>query len=237
MTHAESLTIVPAAIAPEPRASLFALEENLLALIDCEELVTPQQEEEYFADLGKALAATVDKRQRVAEFLAHLGSQIELAKQERKRLEARQAHLETVQERLESFVVRTIEQLPRDAKGKLRRLEGHSVSLSACGMAASVEVLDEAALPPYCRKVEIKMPLPLWETILDSIDFDLRDKVLSQIGKPHFEASKTTILEAIEFTAGAEAIAEAKKSGALSIASEEVPGARLNINRHRLVIK
>ena len=229
----EPLTLVPA---PETRATLYVLEEGLLALLDTEELVSEEQQAAFLEDLGRQLAVARDKREGVGRFLLHLESQIELAAAERKRLTERQARFESARDRLKAHVVGVIERLGPDERGKLRKLEGHTLTLSAPGLASAVEITDETALPMSCRTIEVRMPADLWEQVLDSIEFDLRDEVRLKMGKPAFEPSKTRIKQAIEMAAGAE-VGVAKASGALSVQHESVPGARLNLNRHRLEVK
>ena len=68
-----ALTVVSSPI------TLYQIEEQLQALFDSAELVAPEQETEFMAELSKAIEKAVDKRQRVAEFIAHCQSQIVLA--------------------------------------------------------------------------------------------------------------------------------------------------------------
>lgn len=229
-----TLQIVPTPAAVR-KASLFELEESLAAFLDSADTITPDQEEEYLQDLGVAIVAAVDKRQRFHEFLTHLESQAAMATTEIQRLQARKASIEATHDRLEQYVVGVIEKLGPDAKGKLRKLEGHTVTLSARGVAAKVEILDEALLPASCRRVSLKLPADLWEHILDCVDLDLRCQILDAGTTPQQEPSKSTTMKALESAIGKDVIEREKQAGSLSIASAEVPGAQLLINRHTLV--
>ena len=64
------LAVVPSpAVTAEP---LYVIEDQLAALIETAELVSPQQELEFRAEFQAALTTAVDKRDRVGQFLAHL---------------------------------------------------------------------------------------------------------------------------------------------------------------------
>lgn len=229
-----SLALVPS---PAHKSSLFELEESLVALLDTADLVSPEDEAIFEQDLSTALSQAVDKRQNFHEFLCHLESQAETASKEIERLRAWKAHVVAVQERLESYCVSVIERIGPDLKGKLKRLEGRTVTLSARGMVPQVEITDESQLPASCRRVEVKLPADLWAELLDSVDFDVRGKLIAAAGEnPKTEASRSTIKTLLEEKIGP-AIEEHKKAGALSVQHADVPGARLNLNRHYLVRK
>lgn len=226
-----------ASLALVPKPSLFDLEESLQALLDTAELVTPEDELIFEQDLSTALTHAVDKRQKFHEFLCYLESQTELAGKELERLRTRKSRLEATHDKLERYCVSVIERIGPDEKGKLKRLEGHTVTLSARGMASQVEITDESQLPASCRRVEVKLPADLWAELLDSVDFDVRGKLIAAAGEsPKTEASKSTIKALLEEKIGP-AIEENKKAGALSVQHADVPGARLNLNRHYLVRK
>ena len=115
------------AVVPSPAvtaAPLYVIEDQFASLIETAELVSPEQELEFRAEFQAALTAAVDKRDRVGQFLAHLEHQIDFARFEIDRLRQRKATCERALERLENYVIGTIETLGTDDKGKYRRLEG-----------------------------------------------------------------------------------------------------------------
>src|SRR4030095_9022596 len=121
------------AVVPSPAvtaASLYVIEDQLAALIETAELVSPEQEQEFRAEFQAALAAAVEKRDRVGQLLAHLEQQIDFAKFEIDRLRQRKAAFERALARLEDYVIGTIENLGTDSKGKYRTLEGKSTTFS-----------------------------------------------------------------------------------------------------------
>jgi hypothetical protein len=111
------------AVVPSPAvtaASLYLIEDQLAALIETAELVSPEQEQEFRGEFQVALTAAVEKRDRVGQFLAHLEQQIAFARFEIDRLRQRKATCERALERLENYVIGTIENLGTDSKGKYR---------------------------------------------------------------------------------------------------------------------
>jgi hypothetical protein len=121
------------AVVPSPAvtaAPLYVIESYLAALVETAELVPPEQELAFRAELQSALMTAVDKRDRVGQFLAHLEQQIEFASFEIDRLKQRKANFECVLARLEAYVIETIENLGTDDKGNYRTLEGRTTTFS-----------------------------------------------------------------------------------------------------------
>lgn len=149
--------------------TLFDAEEGLTALLDSAELVAPEQEAEFLAEFEAALTTAVEKRDRVAGRLAKLEAQQAYAAAEIKRLQAYKKSAEAQQERLENYITYVIERMGRDAKGKYRKLEGRSSTLSLHVCPPSVEVEDEAQIPQDFRSVTVTMPAATWEDVLHSL--------------------------------------------------------------------
>ena len=212
---------------PPPRSpSLYTLEDGLQTLLDTAEMVTPEEQAEFAADLEAALAATVQKRDRVGWFMAHIEGQTALAAAEIKRLQTRKAFFEAVLERVETSVVRTIYNLGVDAKGKYRTLEGDTVSFSVRRCPATVAITDEATVPAAYKSVSITLPALTWEALLDALDIETRVKVLDEVKRPDSSVSKTLLKAAIE--AGAPDWKERLKGeGALPVSVPSVPGAAI----------
>jgi len=200
------------AVVPSPAvtaAPLYVIEEYLAALVETAELVPEDQERAFQAEFEAALTTAVEKRDRVGQFFAHLEQQIDFAKLEIDRLRQRKASYERAVERLEQYVIATIEHLGKDAKGKHRRLEGRTVTFSLRGCPPSVEVTDEAAVPAAFKALTIKLPATLWEVMLNALDVEERTVVLQQVRNPDVAVDKRGVKAAIErgaFVAGAELI-------------------------------
>ena len=212
---------------PPPRSlSLYTLEDGLQALLDSAEMVTPEEQAEFAAELEAALAVTVQKRDRVGWFMAHIEGQTALAATEIKRLQARKQFFEAALERIEASVVRTIRNLGVNAKGKYKTLEGETVSFRVRRCPATVAITDEAAVPVAYKSVSITLPAITWEALLDSLDIEARTKLLDEVRRPDSSVSKTLLKGAIEADAP-DWKERLKEEGALPVSVESVPGAAI----------
>ena len=196
-------------------ASLYLIEDQLAALIETAELVSPEQEQEFRGEFQVALTAAVDKRDRVGQFLTHLEQQIDFARLEIDRLRQRKATCERALARLQNYVIGTIENLGTDSKGKYRRLEGKTTTFSLRACPPSVEVTDETAIPSEYKVLLLKLPAVMWEQLLDGLEIEQRSAVLGQVKSPEVTVDKRLIKAAID-------------GGA------DVPGASLAMGRHSL---
>jgi hypothetical protein len=187
----ETLRLVPAT--PPAARPLYDLELHLAALLDTEDLVPEDQEREYALELHATLLATVEKRDRVGQFLSHLETQIAFAHAEVKRLQDRETFYTRAFERMESYVTRVIDSLGLDAKGKRKKLEGNTITLSLHGCDKRAEVTDELAVPTKYKRVTVTLPAETWELVCDSLDLDLRDQVLSEVKSPKVEVSTSLV--------------------------------------------
>jgi len=206
------------AVVPSPAvtaAPLYVIEDQLAALIETAELVSPEQEQEFRLEFQTALTAAVEKRDRVGQFLAHLEQQIDFARFEIDRLRQRRATCERALARLEEYVIETIEKLGTDSKGKYRTLEGKTTTFSLRACPPSVEVTDESAIPSQYKTLTLKLPAATWEQLLDGLEIEQRVAVLGQVKSPEVAVEKRSIKGAID-------------GGA------DVPGAGLATGRHSL---
>ena len=206
------------AVVPSPAvtaASLYLIEDQLAALIETAEMVSPEQEQEFRLEFQAALIAAVEKRDRVGQFLAHLEQQIGFAKFEMERLRQRKATCERALARLEGYVIETIENLGTDDKGKYRRLEGKTTTFSLRACPPSVEVTDESAIPANYKTLTLKLPAVTWEQLLDGLEIEQRAAVLGQVKSPEVSVDKRSMKAAMD-------------DGA------PVPGAGLVTGRHAL---
>lgn len=216
----ERKSAAPVDLVPAPAAklTLYALEEQLVAFADTAEMVSPEEEEQFLQEFQTALTAAVEKRDRVGQFMVHMEAQAALAAAEIKRLQERKQFYERALERIEQYVVRVIESLGVDVKGKPRKLEGNTMTFSIAKCPTSVEIKDEALVPAEYKSATITLPLPLWEELLDSLDLDFSGKVVDGVRKPAITVSKTAVKAALD-------------------AKTNVPGALLETGKKRLVRK
>jgi hypothetical protein len=191
-----NLAAVPS-LEPRVTLSLYAIEDQLVALADTLDIVPSEQEDELVARLGQALIQAIDKRDSMGRFLAHVDSQISFADTEIKRLQERKQAFVRLLERTETYVVRVIQSLGLDPKGKWQKLEGRTVTFSLRRQPASVVIDSEEDVPNAYRRATIKMAATLWEELLDSVDTDLACRVRG-VAKRSDEVSKSSVKEAIE---------------------------------------
>jgi Siphovirus Gp157 len=99
-----------------------------------------------------------------------------------------------------------------DSRGARRKLEGNTITFSARACPASVEIVDEAAVPAEFKTLTIRLPATTWERLLDSLDLEQRADLLGQVKRGECEVSKSGIKTAID-------------------AGASVPGAALSTNK------
>ena len=185
-----NLAAVPS-LEPRVTLSLYAIEDQLVALADTLDIVPSEQEDELVARLGQALIQAIDKRDSMGRFLAHVDSQISFADAEIKRLQERKQAFVRLLERTEAYVARVIQSLGPDPKGKWQKLEGRTVTFSLRRQPASVVIDSEGGVPNVYRRATIKMAATLWEELLDSVDADLACRVRG-VAKRSDEVSKSS---------------------------------------------
>jgi hypothetical protein len=125
-----------------PRGSLYEITDHLAALFDTIEMVeTPEDRLAIEAEIDRYLAAEIRKVDSVAGYLAHCETQSDFAAAEIKRLQERKALYERRFDRVKQYVIGVME-----FQG-LKKIEGQTSTLALRGCPASVDVLDEAAVP------------------------------------------------------------------------------------------
>jgi Siphovirus Gp157 len=195
-----TLTVVPNSTPPNstpPNSTLRALEARLTELEDTAALVPAEQEKEFFAELGAAMVAAVEKRDAVHNFMRRLEAQQASDALEIKRLTARQDYTAKLLERLEAYVVSVIRQLGQTEDGKWRKLAGKFVTFSIRNSPPAVTIADEQAVPAEFKSVTVTLPLTEWDALLDSLDLENHARLVGAIKKPAIACSKTAIKAAL----------------------------------------
>ena len=132
-------------------ATLYDAVEHVTVLLDTVDLVEdPEQREAIERDLASAIEAEIRKVDSVAQFLAHCESQQQFAAEEIKRLQERKQFWARKEDRLKGYI-----QVVMESAG-LKKLEGRTNTLSLRACPASVEVLDEAAVPEEYTVVKVE---------------------------------------------------------------------------------
>lgn len=213
-----STAIIP--VAP----SLFDLEQDLAALLDTEVFVSPDQEAEFRQELGAALEASIEKRDRVGQFIHHCVMQQDNCDAEVQRLQERKRSFAAAEQRIRRYVQVVIESLGTDAKGKPKKLEGKTVTFSLRAKPSAVEIVDEITVPAEYKSISVTLPLETWELICDEFRADDED------GDPMWTEMQRATAKAMR-SISKQAIKAAIDRGA------DVPGADLSIGGYSLVVK
>jgi hypothetical protein len=203
---------------PANCCTLYELEDNLQALANSIALAEDESARQLIlGEIGQALRKTKEKRDAVVAFLQHCELQQKFADSEIERIEKRKAFIGSVEEQLESYIVRLIEQFaPPDRKG-VQRLEGNVSGMRIQKNPDSVLITDLGAIPPAYKHVTLTMPAYVWEALLNCVGLDDRKEFESRVEKAEYRPDK-------------KAIAGELKNGA------EITGADLKFGGHRLVI-
>jgi hypothetical protein len=191
--------------------TLYSTEEQYLALLNTEDLVSPEQEAEFRAELADALKTAVEKRDKVAAFLRICRHHEDAIDTEVERLTKLKKNYVTGRERMQKYIVSVIEGMGTDAKGKYPSLKGETCVIGVRRGPGHIEVTDEAKVPAEYKTATVTMPAALWADIREVIN----DDVLQTEVRERFSVDKTAIKAAIE--AGTEVTGADLAFGGLSL--------------------
>ena len=204
--------------APQTALTLYDLEDNLAALVNTFEMVEEAETRKLILDdIGNALRQVKAKRDAVVGFLRHCEAQQQFADQEIERIKGRRDRIARLQEELEQYVVRVIDQFVVADRRGVKRLEGNFSSIRIQKNPDSVVITDEKALPLALKDAVLTMPAYVWEALLERLGKEDRAVFERQVKKCEFKPDKRALA------------AELKKA-------EEIPGADLKFGELRLVI-
>ena len=162
--------------------TLYELEDDLAAMLETGEGgIEPDQEAEYEQALAEALTKTVEKRDRCAQFLAHCDAQVKGIDAEISRLASLRDKFERAGDRMEDYIRRTILALGRDAKGKMRKLEGRTCCFSLAAKPAKAEITDEPVVPAIYKRVTVTAPATTWDELLGALFPEDRERILANV--------------------------------------------------------
>jgi len=203
---------------PQPALTLYEVEDNLAALANTFELVEEAEARQLILEeIGNALRRAREKRDALVGFLRHCEAQQRFADQEIERIKNRRDRIARLQEELELYVVRIIDQFVVPDRRGVKRLEGNFSSLRIQKNPDSVVITDEKTLPLALKDVVLTMPAYVWEALLERLGKEDRAAFEAQMKKCEFKPDKR-------------ALAGELKKG------EEISGADLKFGELRLVI-
>lgn len=147
--------------------SLYELEQDLQSFLDTEDLVSPEQEQVFRAELASAIQASVEKRDRVGQFIRHCELQARNCDEEIKRLQSRKRTFDNAEKRVRGYVQSVIESLALATNGKTQKLEGKIVTFSLRAKPPSVEITDESAIPVEYKHITFTVSKTLVKEALE----------------------------------------------------------------------
>jgi hypothetical protein len=198
--------------------TLYEIEDTLSAFVETVDLAPDDATRQLvLEEIGQAVRKAKDKRDAVVAFLRHCEQQQAFAEIEMERIERRKEFIGRVQEELERYVVRVIEQFATPDRRGIKRLEGNVSTLRIQKNADSVLITDAVAIPLAQKDVVLTMPAYVWEALLQIVGAKDRKEFESRV-------------ERLEYKPDKRAIAADLKSGVA------VPGADLKFGDLRLVI-
>lgn len=145
--------------------TLYALEENLVALLDSQELTEgdEQAQLEILREIAQANQLAIDKRDNLIRFFRHLDLQEQNIDTEIQRLSELKASYARGHERLEKYVISVMEELVPQPKKGAKKLEGSIGVLTLKKNPDSVAIEDETLIPRQYKTATIKVDADAWE--------------------------------------------------------------------------
>lgn len=134
--------------------TLYQIEDDLQALLESEEMVTPEREQEYRLQLAEQLKLAVDKRERVGQFIRSCDLMKANIKAEIERLKALSDRYDTAQDRAEAYAAFAIQQMGADTRGNYPKLVGRTIELSVARNPESVEIDDPELIPEEFKDIK-----------------------------------------------------------------------------------
>jgi hypothetical protein len=202
--------------------SLYAVEDDLQALLTTEEGMAPEDEEQRVAiltEIAQTHGAAVAKRDRVAHVCLALEHRDDAVDSELARLQELKQKWAREKKRFHNYIIDVLEKYaPADKRG-VKRLVGNTSELSLAKNPDSTEVWDEKLVPLHLCETTIKMTGAQYSALLDNL-------VAAELKQEAFLLASSS--------ASVPRKAEIKKAIKAGV---KVPGASLKPESKRLVVK
>ena len=181
--------------------TLYEIEDTLQALVNSMAGVDDVSERNaILEEIGQALQATKEKRDRVAAFLRHCDLQKRFADEEIERIEKRKHFIARVQAELERRVIQVVEQFaPPDRRG-VKRLQGNSSAMRIQKNPDCVIVADPNMVPAAFKAAVVTMPAYAWDALMNCLDPEERKEIELLVEKIDYRPDKRAI--ALELKGG-----------------------------------
>lgn len=157
--------------APPVPTTLYAIEDDLSALLNSIEMIPESDQEARLQILDEiALATDAAKRKRdgVARYIKTLGHMQELCKAEEKLLAAKRRAIENHEERIRNYVRNLVDQHAPQVKKGARKLAGNVFELALRKGKDGIEI-DERLVPAQYKRASVELSLEAWETITEAL--------------------------------------------------------------------
>jgi hypothetical protein len=232
-----------------PSLTLFHIESELYDLIQFRESVetdpdmSPQDQKESLeainSQIERYLRAEIAKVDGIAALLREFEARQQIAKDEAKRILERSKMWGERHDRLESMVLDVMLQTGQ------KRLDGRDSTFRLQRNPASVDVRQPDLLPTQYKRVEVTMPLNVWEALKNELliaeDADLRTlgRQLHEAKCSDPEAMRSVILEELKCKSckGSGKVKTEKCSACDGTgATGNIPGVRLVTEKMRLIV-
>src|ERR1700677_1879875 len=179
---------------PGNACTLYELEDNLQALANSIDLAEDDSARQLIlGEIGQTLRKTKEKRDSVVAFLQHCELQQKFADAEIERIEKRKAFIANVEEQLENYIVRLIEQFATPDRKGVQRLEGNVSSMRIQKNPDSVLVTDLNAIPAAYKHVTLTMPDYVWAALLNCVRLDDRKEFGLRVEKTEYRPEEKAI--------------------------------------------
>lgn len=152
---------------PVKSLTLYESEDYLAELIETEGAVPEEMKEAFERELSHALVQSQAKRESVAQFILQCEGAAEFCKQEEERIRARRKVLQNTAERVREYVLGWIMAQGLDAQARFKKLVGKTTTMSARSNPASVDIVNEEAVPARFKTAVCEMPLETWYKLVD----------------------------------------------------------------------
>lgn len=153
------------------KLSLYEIEDNLLALVNSEELVTEEHQEVIAAEIAGAGELARSKRDNVARFILAVEAAVEAKQREAKRLTESAKSMEARLDNFKRYVTTIVNAFgARQGKGKSVGLDGEIYRLSAQRNPSRVVVLDEAKIPDGLKRVTLRMSGDEYVALVEALE-------------------------------------------------------------------
>ena len=217
--------------------SLYSLNENLLALLDTQDMVSDELQTEIEREIVRVALQIEKKVDSVSGFIRHCKATEDNIDSEIARLKALKAHYVAGETRCKGYVADIIRAAGKDAKGKYKPLEGETsvMRLQANGGVQALEITDPTAIPEDMCKATITMSLvdwnamySIWKEEMPTGETDI--KGLRVVREPDSALLRAALIETCQRCEGKGLMLDGSELPCPSCGGEktrQVPGARL----------